>query len=208
MIEIIIGSIIISTLHVIIPNHWIPIVVIAKAEKWTWHQTFFATVFSGFAHTSSTIFLGTMVGFTGYKLSERYSFISHQLAPVILIVLGVIFVMLDRRKGHHHSHNDNDLDVKNKSYRAILFSLSLSLFLTPCIEIEAYYFKAGSTGWPGIIAVSVIYMIFTILSMTILVYAGIIGVKKIRSHYLEHHEKLITGLVLVILGVISLLIQF
>lgn len=204
MLEIIISSMVLSIIHAIIPNHWIPIVIVAKTEKWSWRQSFFATLFSGFAHTLSTVLIGIVIGFAGYKLSERYTFISHQLAPIILIVLGLFYIIIDSRYIHHHSHHHNDMIIRSKSSRAILISISLSMFLTPCTEIEAYYFKAGSIGWAGIMAVSIIYVVITIMSMIFLVYAGMTGIKKIRFHYLEHHEKLITGLVLVVLGVFAL----
>jgi hypothetical protein len=35
MYSIIIGSLIISLLHAVIPNHWLPVIAIGKKEKWT-----------------------------------------------------------------------------------------------------------------------------------------------------------------------------
>ena len=208
MLEILISSIILSAIHATIPNHWITIVAIGKAERWTWKKTFFATIFSGFSHTLSTIFIGIMVGFSGYKLSEKYAFISHQIAPLILIILGLVYIIMDRQKNQHHSHHHEDLQFNNKTSWSILFSLSLSMFLTPCVEIEAYYFKAGMMGWKGIFMVSAVYTLTTVLLMVILVYSGFRGIQRLRSHTLEHHEKLITGGVLVFLGIFAFFIEF
>jgi nickel/cobalt transporter (NicO) family protein len=207
MLEILISSIILSAIHATIPNHWVPIIAIGKAEKWNQKQTLFATVFSGFAHTLSTIFIGIMVGFAGYKLSEKFTSVSHQLAPLILIVLGLVYIIMDRQKNRHHSHNHDEIVLKNKTSWSILFSLSLSMFLTPCVEIEAYYFKAGIMGWEGIFLVSAVYSITTVILMVLLVYTGFKGIQRLRSHYLEHHEKLITGGVLVALGFFSFFIN-
>ena len=53
----------------------------------------------------------------------------------------------------------------------------------------------------GIISVSVIYTVITIAGMLLLVWLGIKGVRKMKSHFLEHHEKTITGTLLVVLGI-------
>jgi hypothetical protein len=44
--------------------------------------------------------------------------------------------------------------------------------------------------------------------MSTLVYLGIKGTKTFKSHYLEHHEKLVTGTVLIALGILALLVNF
>jgi hypothetical protein len=207
MIQIIISSFILSAIHATIPNHWIPILAVGKSEKWTQKQTLFAAIVSGFSHTLSTVFIGIMVGFAGYKLSFKYAFVSHQLAPLILVALGLVYIIIDRKNNHHHLHHHDETDVNKKTSWSILFSLSLAMFLTPCIEIEAYYFQAGSLGWGGIFMVSAIYTITTVLIMVLLVYMGFKGTQRLRSHTLEHHEKLITGIVLVTLGLLAYLVE-
>jgi len=76
------------------------------------------------------------------------------------------------------------------------------------IEIEAYYFQAGTIGWIGIFIVSAVYLMPTVIVMLLLVYLGMKGVKTFKSHFLEHHEKGITGIVLVSLGILALIVRF
>lgn len=38
MISIITGSIIISLLHAVIPNHWLPVIAIGRKESWSLKQ--------------------------------------------------------------------------------------------------------------------------------------------------------------------------
>ena len=153
MYQIFIGSLILSTIHALIPNHWLPLIAIGKTEKWTQNQTLLATIITGFAHTLSTIMIGIVVGLIGYRLSTYYSVISETIAPAILIGLGMVYLFLDFRSHHNHIHEVNTLETEpgqNKSrWAAILTSLSIAMFLTPCIEIEAYYFQAGTIGWIG-----------------------------------------------------------
>ena len=82
------------------------------------------------------------------------------------------------------------------------------MFLSPCIEIEAYYFQAATKGWLGILIVSSVYLIVTISMMVVLVYLGLKGVNKLKSDFLEHHEKLITGILLIFLGLFAYYVEF
>ncbi len=80
------------------------------------------------------------------------------------------------------------------------------MFLTPCIEIEAYYFQAGTIGWIGIFIVSAVYLLTTLVVMLFLVSFGIRGVNTFKSDFLEHQEKGITGVVLIALGLLALFV--
>lgn len=202
--QIIIGAFSLSIVHASIPNHWLPLVALSKSEKWNERFTMGMTALAGFAHTLSTIIIGIIVGFLGYKLSGSYSFIVGVIAPSLLIILGIVYLVISIRANkqhHHHSHNIHIDDAKKKTTAAIIVALTISMFFSPCLEIEAYYFVASSLGWTGIITVSIIYTIITIAGMLLLVWLGMKGVKKIKSHFLEHHEKTITGSLLILLGI-------
>jgi nickel/cobalt exporter len=137
--QIFLGSLILSVIHALIPNHWIPLVAVSKTEKWTNKETFFATFITGFSHTVSTIIIGIIVGFFGIKLSESYSYITKITAPIILLLIGIIYFLIDLKSSHHHHRHHFDLNNQilnnKKSKLAIIISLSIVMFLSPCIEI-------------------------------------------------------------------------
>lgn len=207
--QIFIGSLILSLIHASIPNHWIPLIAVSKTEKWTNKETLFATFVTGFAHTISTIIIGIIVGFVGIKLSESYSYITKIAAPIILLSIGIIYFLIDLKSPHHHHHYETNDQIKNKKSKwAIIIPLSIAMFLTPCIEIEAFYFQAATIGWLGIFIVSSVYLLITLIIMFTLVYLGLKGVNRFNSHYLEHHEKRITGIVLILLGFLAYFVEF
>ena len=206
MFQIFIGSLALSLIHASIPNHWIPLVAIGKTEKWTLKETLSGTLVTGFAHTLSTVLIGIIVGLVGIKLSNSYNLVILYIAPSILIAMGITYIFLDFKSNYHHHARSGDADIRirNKSRISILISLSISMFLTPCVEIEAYYFQAGLIGWRGIFIVSAVYTLTTVILMMVFVYIGYKGTQRLRSHTLEEHEKLITGFVLAALGIIAL----
>ena len=207
--QIIVGAFLLSIVHASIPNHWIPLVALSKSENWNEKSTMGITAIAGLSHTLSTIIIGIIVGFFGYKLSGSYSFIVGVIAPSILIFLGIIYIVISIRsnKHHHHHHDIHFDDKKKKTTTAIILALTISMFFSPCLEIEAYFFVASKLGWKGIIAVSIIYTIITIAGMLLLVWLGVKGIRKIKSHFLEHHEKTITGTLLIILGIAGYFIK-
>ncbi len=81
------------------------------------------------------------------------------------------------------------------------------MFFSPGIATGVFYFQAGTFGWAGIWIVSVVYTVLTVGVMMLLVYLGMQGMKNFRSHFLEDHEKRITGLVLIIVGLITYFVE-
>jgi nickel/cobalt exporter len=201
--QVFVGSVVLSIIHAMIPNHWLPLIAIGKTEQWTLRETLSATLITALAHIASTIMIGIAVGFIGYKLSNAFGLISSIIAPLVLIILGLGYIMVDLRQAHRHEHSHLKVNKKNKSRFAILASLSLAMFLSPCIELEAYYFQAGTLGWIGILIVSAVYALVTPALMVILVYLGIKGLSKFNWHFLEQHMRKITGIILIALGLLA-----
>jgi nickel/cobalt exporter len=183
-------------------------IAISKAEKWTHSETLWVTAFAGGAHTLSTVLIGGMVGLVGYNLSSLGEFVTGIAAPLVLVTLGVVYLILDLRKSHHRHDHLNIEAVSRKSKTTIVLSLCIAMFFSPCLEIEAFFFTAGTLGFVGVLIVSLIYTVLTVSGMVLLVHFGLQGVEKLKWHFLEHHEKRITGLVLVVLGVFTYFIRF
>ncbi len=191
MIDLIAGSIVLSLIHASIPNHWIPVVVIGKTEKWSKKELIGVTAIASFAHTLSTILLGIVIGLIGYKLSDTYHIITDVVAPLVLVFMGLIYFSLSFRHTEHE-HLSAKEKLRNKSKPAIITALALSMFFSPCLEIEAYYFTAGTHGKLAIWLLSAIYLIVTVAGSILLVTLASKSIEKFKVHFLEHHEKKIT----------------
>jgi len=214
MIRVIIGGLLLSITHALIPNHWFPVATVSIAEKWTRAEAMKITALIAFLHTLSTIVIGILIGFIGFKLGNAVEIVASIYAPTILIGLGLIFVIMNFRKSPHHTHchvNPEQIqEASKKSKTAIITALGTMMFFSPCIEIEAYYFSIGDTGWLGIITLSVIYLVVTILAMMLIVDLSRKSLDYLNKklHFLEHYEKAISGAILIVLGIISFFIKF
>ncbi|MBN2274778.1 MAG: hypothetical protein JXR41_11445 [Bacteroidales bacterium] len=205
--QIFIGSIALSIIHALLPNHWLPLIAIGKTEVWSERETLSAALITALAHIASTIIIGIAVGFIGYKLSDAVGLVSSLIAPLVLILLGLSYIIIDLLHANRHEHEHLKVSKNKKSRIAILVSLSLAMFLSPCIELEAYYFQAGTLGWIGIMIVSIVYAIITPTLMVLLVFLGIRGLNKFNWHLLEQHMRKITGIILIALGLLAYIVH-
>ncbi|HZH95510.1 MAG TPA: hypothetical protein VEY06_06470, partial [Flavisolibacter sp.] len=71
MISILIGSFLISILHAIIPNHWLPVLAIGKKEGWSLAETSRITFIAGVAHVISTVLIGILLGMISGELTQH-----------------------------------------------------------------------------------------------------------------------------------------
>lgn len=204
MYSLIIGSLLISLLHAVIPNHWLPILAIGKKEGWSLAETSRITFIAGMAHVVSTVIIGLLLGLIGSELTEHIEHFTHIIAPSVLILMGLYFVRQHYR--HHHFHLQQE-PVKKKTKRSIILALVIAMFLSPCMEIEAYFLLAGSKGWYVLAGIALMYSIITLSGMLVWIHIVYKGILKLNWHKWEHNAGIITGLVLIVTGIISFFIS-
>lgn len=204
MYSIISGALIISLLHAVIPNHWLPVIAIGRKEQWTLQEVTKVTLICALAHGVSTILIGILLGYLGAKLDESILHFTNIIAPVILILIGLLFIY--RHHIHKHFHIEGDVK-KKKSKSAIIIALVIAMFLSPCMEIEAYFLLAGTYQNWLIWFIAIMYLLITTIGMVLLVRFAYNGLLKLNWHSLEHNAGIITGFTLVATGILSFFIK-
>lgn len=201
--QLIIGSILLSLLHAVIPNHWLPIIAVGRKERWTTNEVTKVTMIAAIAHAASTILLGFILAFLGAELAEHIKQFTGLVAPLILIGLGLLFIY------RHHTHQHFHLDEINRerSKAKIIAALVVAMFFSPCIEIEAYFLLAGTHPQWVVWFISLVYATITTSGMLFLVRFAYQGSLKLNWHSLEHNAGIITGGTLVATGIITFFIE-
>lgn len=201
---IIIGSLLISLLHAVIPNHWLPVLAISRKEKWPLDETMRITFIAGLSHVVSTVAIGMVLGLVGAELQDSIDQFTRVIAPSILVLMGFYFIR--QHYQHHHFHiNKNKLEGKSKS--RLIGALILAMFLSPCMEIEAYFLLAGTRSLALLLFISLMYAFISLGGMLVWVRLAYKGIIKMNWHTLEHNAGIITGIILILTGVISYFIH-
>jgi putative Mn2+ efflux pump MntP len=203
--QLIIGTVTISVLHALIPSHWIPILAFEKKFAWTRQQTFRITVISALAHALSTVLLGIGIGLLSFKISSAFEDISRVISSALLIILGLVFII--RHHKHNHFHLHNEAELQQLSSKKIITVLVTGMFLSPCLEIEGYFILAGEAGLKYIFLISLLYIFISVAGIIIWLAFAKELLKKINSHKIEHNAGLISGLVLILTGILNFFIH-
>lgn len=204
MFSIITGSLIISLLHAVIPNHWLPVVAIGRKEGWSLVETSRITFIAGLSHVISTVIIGILIGIIGKELASHLDHFSHVIAPSVLILMGLYFIQQHYR--HHHFHLEKE-KIEKKTKQAIITALVIAMFLSPCMEIETYFLLAGTYGWYMMFLIAAMYSIISIAGMLIWVRVVYKGLLHMNWHKWEHNAGIITGLTLIATGIITFFIH-
>jgi sulfite exporter TauE/SafE len=101
----------IALVHTVIgPDHYLPFIVLARAEGWPLRKTLAWTLLAGVGHVLSSILIGLAGGALGWALSsmQRFESARGQLAAYGLIGFGLVYFVWGmwraRRGGHSHVH--------------------------------------------------------------------------------------------------------
>ncbi len=203
MFTIVSGSFLLSLLHAVIPSHWLPILAIGRKENWSLREILNVTFISGLSHVASTLLIGWALAVFGWEISQKHKLITPFIAPAFLIILGCIFIYRHHRHKHFHVADQPHQNSKSK----MIFSLSLAMFMSPCLEVEAYFLAAGaqSLWWAALL--TAIYFFVTLTGMIVWVGLAYRGLNKFNWHTLEHKAGIITGITLIASGLISLFLR-
>jgi nickel/cobalt exporter len=199
MTEIITGTLLLSLLHALLPNHWLPVLAIGRAQGWPLQRVTRTMLLAGLAHALSTALLGVGLAVLGWKLTQSFEETIHWAAPAVLIAVGLVFMWRHHR--HHHSHMAQP--PVNATPARVLWALVLAMFLSPCLEVEAYFLLAGVQGWRAVLAVAGIYTLVSVTGMVSWVRVVYYGTSRFDWHVLEHNAGLVTGATLIATGILS-----
>lgn len=214
LIPVLITGFFIAVLHAMLPTHWLPFVMASRSQKWSWSKTQSILLIAGFGHIIMTTILGALlfaVGLGVYHQIEKY-FLS--IAALAIASYGV-YLIYQYKKGHKHSHCDhqghehhhgNELKQKSKDGWAILSLLSLLTF-SPCESFLPVYLTSAKYGWFGFLALSLVLAVGTLVTMLSFTWISAKTIEKYKMDWLEDHEKLISGVGLIILSVVLIIIE-
>lgn len=62
----------VGVLHTLVPDHWLPIALVARDRGWSRRQTARAALVAGVGHVVTTLLIGCAVWFAGVEVAQRY----------------------------------------------------------------------------------------------------------------------------------------
>lgn len=206
-VDILLGAAAIGAVHAVIPNHWLPLVAISRAEGWTRRETLLTTCFVASCHVAGTILVGAAVSAFGMEFIQGKEEQAHIFSRYFLMVVGLLFILSGLRHArechHHRLRLVGGGPEEHQSLRrlGLVGTLSVAMFLSPCLDIIGYFFSISLLGWYAVFSLALIFALTTIPLLVILVALGLSGIDRFNWKVLDHHGRTITGVLLIVLGI-------
>ncbi len=191
--------------HALIPNHWLPLVAVARAEGWARREVTTVTLLAAAAHVMGTVALGLVLGVIGKELVASYGAAIHVASSLLLVAFGLIYYTVNLP--HHHHAAERDVSAAKRSKVKWVSIFIIMMFLSPCLEVESLFLSAGAYGMGLVWLLSVVYATVSISGILLLVNLGSKGVNLLPAQFIEHNEKRISGTVLIVVGLISFFVN-
>ncbi len=184
----------------LIPNHWLPVLAIARKDNWSIQEITWVTFLCGLAHAFSTIHIGVILGLAGWRLTADFTNFAKVIAPAVLVFMGVSFIYQHHR--HHHFHVIKQPDSTLPKIKIVAL-LTTAMFFSPCLEVEGYFLVAGTKSVWMILIIALIYLSLSIGGMLLWVRWAFKKSLNFDWHALEHNSGVIKGATLIATGFIT-----
>ena len=211
-------------IHTILgPDHYIPFIFLAKARNWSIQKTIFITSVCGVGHVLSSVVIGLLgIGF-GIAVSELEIIESSrgEVAGYLLIGFGLAYLIWGVKKAiknkphdhihshengtihaHHHTHHNEHAHLHNEEKKNITPWVLFTIFVFgPCEAlIPILMYPAATKSTMGLILVTSVFAIATILTMLIIVIISLKGITLIKLGRLERFTHAIAGAMILLCG--------
>jgi ABC-type nickel/cobalt efflux system permease component RcnA len=100
----------VGVLHTIVPDHWVPITLIARQRGWSKAETARVALKAGTGHVLSTLAIALVIWIAGVAVATRFGHWVDTIASAALVGFGAWIAIgawrdLRRGGGHGHSHD-------------------------------------------------------------------------------------------------------
>lgn len=196
----------VAFLHALAPDHWMPFAAIGKAQRWSKTRLLWITFISGIGHVGISIvfsILGILLGFSLSKIKG----IEGQRGQVVLWLLigfGIAYMIWGIKKAKEQKRKVID-EEKLKTETVAVWTMFAVIVLGPCEPLVPLAFLGYNYGWLGVITVSIIFSIVTIIMMLAQSFLAFMGIQLIKSDIAERYSHAFAGLVIALTGVFVML---
>lgn len=207
-------------MHSILPDHWVPLAVIARTRRWSIARTVRTSLLASVGHVLTSIILAGIIALVGLHFRRAFETQQGHIVGVILIATGVGFFIwsLVGRHGHGHNHSHDeplfvpgagfvdeagrialvDSPVQGRGIAAIIVPFGAAA--SPDLTVLPVALAASGFGLAAVVGVLVTFSAVTLGTFVVLTVGATLAGYQIKGAWLEDHGMLITAVVLAVIG--------
>jgi nickel/cobalt transporter (NicO) family protein len=213
----------VAFIHAAIPTHWLPFVVVARAQGWSRGRTLAIVTLCSGGHLLVMTAIGLALAWFGLQIDEHWVETFPYLAGGALIAIGLLILVRHWRgwthghgewiEGHcqhdhgHEHHHEPAKPVARTSDWAAISGLFTMLTFSPCEGLLPVYLAGVQFGWGGVTLLSVLLAAGTWTAMLLFTWLTLLGVERVRFKWLEKCEAQVLGTLLILCGGAFILVE-
>ena len=221
-------------LHTLIPDHWLPFVLIGRARGWDAGKVALISGLSALIHTVFSIALGVFALGLGLTVAETVGRRLELVGGLLLVLFGLGYATWAWRKGGHfhpggarihggavengcsgaegnanpehlHYHADEGLIRGGDRWGAV--GLAVIIGINPCILVLPIMLAGVRQGAQMVGLVTLAYCLPTVVLMVGLSVLGVVIGWRIRLPGIARYAELGSGLLIALLGLIVWIVE-
>jgi nickel/cobalt transporter (NicO) family protein len=200
-------------LHSILPDHWVPLAVVARTRRWSIFHTARISLLASVGHVLTSIVLGGIIAAVGLQFRARFEAQQNHIVGVVLVVTGVAFLIWGLfGGGHSHSHDEHDhahphpdltppaVAESSVTRRIAGIVVPFGAAASPDLTILPIFLAASAVGAGAVFGVLATFSAITLTTFVVLTVAATLAGYQVKGEWLEENANTITGLVLMAIG--------
>ncbi len=217
-------------LHSILPDHWVPLAVVARTQRWSIARTARTSLLASVGHVLTSIVLGGIIALVGLQFRHAVENEQGHIVGVVLVLTGAGFFIwgLSGRGHHHHDHDQHpDADhhhpdaVHNQAHdhprggtaggieapvgsvarRLAAIAVPFGAAASPDLTILPVFLAASAIGAGAVIGVLTTFSIVTLATFVVLTVGATLAGYQVQGEWLEENGNMLTAIVLVVIGI-------
>jgi hypothetical protein len=203
-----------AVIHALIPDHWLPFALLARAGRWSERRTLGLVALTGAIHVAVSLALGLLLAAAGESgarhLASALGASLDTLAGALLVLFGVgygLWAHLREKRAHEHAHDlHGHGHLLSRLTRGTLTggALVAVIGISPCILLQPILFAAASQGKGVAVAAALAFTLGTIGTMVLVTFVATRGLRRLRLSFFTRFGDLLSGLVIAAIGVVVL----
>jgi hypothetical protein len=198
--------------HAVLPDHWVPLAVLGRGQRYSLGKVARLSVLAAVAHVLVSVILGGVIVVIGLQFRSSVERAQNAIVGSLLIATGIGFGVFElagggHRHGHDHPHrHDHHHDPNSASRIASLASVMVPFgaAASPDLTILPVFLAATTAGPVAAVGSLIVFAAVTIATIVGLTLLAAAGGYQIRERWLDRWGNLITAATLVSIGFLVL----
>ena len=218
--------------HAILPDHWVPLAVVGRTQRYSLARVARLSGLAGVAHVLVSLILGAIIIAVGLQFRSKVESAQNAIVGGLLIATGVGFAVMEltgrghtheHEDGHEHGHEDghddghegdgaaeedphgNAPDHDHGPRRsALAVMVPFGAAASPDLTILPVFLAATTAGAGAAIGSLVVFAAVTIITIVTLTLVATAGGYQIGGRWLDRWGNAITSGVLLVIGTLVL----